>query len=94
MYDNVWFKDIKEVNLASGNQGSGLNDLAVVELSEAIEPEYVKPACFAWRKGGYNYSGPLLVGHESRAWLFNRLILNLITNKVHWLGANESSFTR
>ena len=39
MYDNVWFKDIKEVNLASGNQGSGLNDLAVVELSEAIEPE-------------------------------------------------------
>ena len=77
MYDNGWFKKIKEVNLASQfnpKETGSLNDLAVVELAEAFEPEYVKPACFAWRKGRY-YSGPLLVSQESPAWMFTKFNL-------------------
>ena len=59
MYDNRWYKKIKEINYLSEKKAEITDfsrDLAVIELEEAIEQEYVKPACFSFRIGKSNYS--------------------------------------
>ena len=66
MYDNKWFKDIKELTFPDLHHKieESTSDLAVIELTEEIEPLYVKPACFSSKVHGYNYSGPLLVSFQ------------------------------
>ena len=70
MYDGNWFKNIKKIRVRTQYDpkvSGGIEDLAVVELSEEIEPKYVKPACFFYVWGHYNFSDPLLVSFKS--WL-------------------------
>ena len=66
MYDGRWHKNIKKISFPVERPTfePGPNDLAVIELAEAIEPEYVKPACFAYKMGLRNYSGDLLVSQR------------------------------
>ena len=64
MYDYKWFKNIKRVlqpfnyNKPSGNDE---NDIAVIELEEAFESNYVRPACLE-TVTDLRYEGPFMVG--------------------------------
>ena len=67
MYDARWFKNIKQVHLLNLKLDLiGLKekkvDIAVAELEEEIEQEYVKPACFPTKRK--EYSGDLLVSFK------------------------------
>ena len=93
MYDNDWFKEIKEIRFAPGfdpKDQSVLNDIALIELQRPFEPRYLKPACFPYKEKAYNYTGdPLLVS------LFARLIgfyTYLLTNRLgHRVGVHRGS---
>ena len=66
MYDARWFKNIKEINLLNDSQTRTRfkferTDIAVLELEEEIEQEYVKPACFPLKRRSGDYPGHLLV---------------------------------
>ena len=66
MYDARWFKDVKEIHLLNDSRTRTRfkfekADIAVLELEEEIEQEYVKPACFPTKRRAGDYPGRLLV---------------------------------
>ena len=77
MYKGKWFKDIKRVirnkfyDPDKNSPTFAVNDFAILELLDPIEPKYVKPACLPNPVYEAKYYGALLVSLEKLfGWLF------------------------